>query len=226
MKAYKALQGKKPTASYRSGSCRFPSGPPTVPADYNPKGMGEVNRAKSGAAWARAPADVRPYPKDPTGSVPFYETRPLTPAGTKVVSAAMRSTSARLDSPRRPDIPFGEYKGMGTVVKKKSSGTFSSHAPRLPEDKSQATVYYDKKGGVGDVTKAPKASSWARSNTTRPVYKSKTPDFLNPVDPSLKSNRSAKSAFATQSERLPSYGSIVPGPGAYASPYVGAGMAM
>ena len=183
MKAYKALQCKKPTAAYKSGSARFPDRPATITADYNPKGMGFV------------------------------------------VKKASKSGSARF--PDRPATVPADYnpKGMGFVVKK-ASGSFASHIPRFSEDKSPARAYYDKRGGVGDVTKAPKASSWARSSTTRPVYKSKTPDFLNPVDPSLKSNRSAKASFATQSERLPSYGSIVPGPGAYASPYVGAGMSL
>eukprot|EP00759_Apiculatamorpha_spiralis_P048628 PhF_6_TR439/c0_g1_i1/m.163 len=228
MKQYKQQYAKRPTAAMRSSTERF--APPKTPGrelDFNPKGMGDVQKLKAAAAWSKGPKDVRPLPPSTTRDVPFYN--PNTPGGTKtkVPSAAMRSTTARLDSPRAADIPFTEVKGMGAVLKKKASGAMLSTAPRLPEPQGNGPIYYDIKGGLGDVKKAPKASSWARSATSqRPTYQSKTPEFLNPTDPKARSSFSARAAFATQSERLPSTTSIGPGPGAYASPLVSAGMGL
>ena len=158
MKAYKALVGKKPTAAMRSSTDRFPTtGNPANPVDYNPKGMGDVVKGKSSSKWARGPAEARPSAKSQTAAVPYYDvkgglgdvTNTMTPRSTKVPSASMRSTLARMEEPRRP-----------LDIKKKSfSVSFC-----LPEDKTPSTVYYDVKGGVGDATKA---SSWARSTTNR-----------------------------------------------------------
>ena len=217
---------KKPTSIYKSQTARLPEYKPKTDVYYDPKGaMGDVKVSKGAGSWAKGTQEVRPLPKSTTQDCPFYDVKRSTTPTAKGPSASMRSTTDRLESPRRPDIPYAELKGMGAVTKKKATGSFASHSARLPEYKAKTDTNYEIRNGVGDVKKAKMGGAWARSTSSmRPEYKSSTPDFLNPKDPYANSAKGAKCSFRTTEERLPSKPSLVPGPGTYASPLISAGM--
>eukprot|EP00760_Papus_ankaliazontas_P023135 PhM_4_TR1948/c1_g1_i1/m.26447 len=237
MKAFKSQSKyKSPSGSMRSTTNRFADPKPVGNADYaNLKGMGDIKKAAKGSSWARASADVRPVEKSVTQNVPMYcsDSMTLAKESTKRpgASSAMRSTTSRLvESPRSTaSAPFVDIKGMGDVKKSKASAaSFRSTAPRLPEPRVSTQTFYDVKGGVGDVKKAPKGSYWAKSTApVRPTEKCITANCVyDPKDPNMKPNSSSRSSFVTTSERM-NYEAPTknnPGPGAYASPFISAGM--